>query len=510
MDPASTAELQNVLASSGLSRMSIKILPPANMRERMARHRGLIALRQDGSEVGFFAQFFWTMSVGLDYNDAALKDIFNSCLDDPLPAGEMDSLSILDFWGFSMYLVNRSKWGMPSRPESACCNHPALHHLTRQVYDPPLASTKKLRSREKRAVQSITATPESVKLTTIFSQASSPSAAAEKAVPAPTSVNSVPEPAAERAVSEPASVEAVSEAVTESAVSELASEEAVPESATESAVSEPASKEAVSEPASKEAVPESATESAVSEPASESAVPESAVPESAAHEGDPESVPLHATATQEGAPESVPLPVSKTFTDPTSSVFAPMSVKPSWKPRSVRPVPVSKSASYQVPIPPIPPSAFPGYGSPKPAPPLSALNFFPGSVPTRPIPPSVFPGHSLIDDYNRQTSGDRLEFSSSSSSLASALDLFISLILSCEFVLPPKDSHLKGFFTVLCNENKWALQSVAISSLLMWKVHLLHMLQPELAWEQNKKLSKKNDHNMSTGLSVNVKSQNLD
>ncbi|XP_067274582.1 microtubule-actin cross-linking factor 1, isoforms 6/7-like [Pseudorasbora parva] len=161
--------------------MSIRILPPANLRERVARHRCLSALRQEGLGIGGFAQFFWTMAVGLDYNDAALKDIFNTCLDDPLPAWEMDSLRSLDFWGFSRYLCLRCHGGMPIPSESTCRKLSTLPRLSRHVHDPLLASTKRLRSRERKVVQSITpttessetalATPEPVKPTAIFSQA---------------------------------------------------------------------------------------------------------------------------------------------------------------------------------------------------------------------------------------------------------------------------------------------------------------------------------------------------
>lgn len=47
--------------------------------------------------VGAFAQFFWTLSVGLNYDNTTLKDIFNYCLDDPPPKWEMDGLKILNF-----------------------------------------------------------------------------------------------------------------------------------------------------------------------------------------------------------------------------------------------------------------------------------------------------------------------------------------------------------------------------------------------------------------------------
>ncbi len=77
--------------------MDFEICPPDTLNERMARHQTLMALRQQGTEAGGFAQTFWTLAVGLDYNDSVLKDFFNVCLDDPLPQWEMEGLRILDF-----------------------------------------------------------------------------------------------------------------------------------------------------------------------------------------------------------------------------------------------------------------------------------------------------------------------------------------------------------------------------------------------------------------------------
>ncbi len=95
-------------------------LAHANSQERLARQRVLGALRQQEREVRAFAQFFWTMSRGLDYQDAALKDIFNLCLDNPLPQWEMEQLRILDFWDFSNYVHHRKDWQILSPPESTC------------------------------------------------------------------------------------------------------------------------------------------------------------------------------------------------------------------------------------------------------------------------------------------------------------------------------------------------------------------------------------------------------
>ncbi|XDV14788.1 hypothetical protein PO909_014976 [Leuciscus waleckii] len=293
---------------------------------------------------------------------------------DPLPAWEMDSLSFLGF-------------------------------------------LQKLRSRRKRAVQSSTATPESVKPTAIFSQASSnsqeysptESARSVSVTAESTKVTAILPGLAELAVDTTEAAQHTVSARQKRKKRKASAEQStilhsqtpgpvVPEAIpklpvviVEKAFSEFLANLVKSlEIISAKPVVTTECEAAVKlpEPAAVSVAPapESTVPvhASAAQEGVLESVPVHASAAQEGAPESVPVPDSKTFTNPASSVFVPKSVKPSWKSRSVRPVPVSNSASNQVPIPPIPPYVFPGYGSPKPAPPWSALNFLAGSAPTRP------------------------------------------------------------------------------------------------------------------------------
>ncbi len=89
--------------------MDLQITPPATRKERMAWLQTLMELWQKGMEVGAFAQFFWTYTVGLGYNDGALKDFFNLSLDDPLSIWEMKGLENLDFWDFMRYLVQRGQ-----------------------------------------------------------------------------------------------------------------------------------------------------------------------------------------------------------------------------------------------------------------------------------------------------------------------------------------------------------------------------------------------------------------
>ncbi|RXN22994.1 proteoglycan 4-like protein [Labeo rohita] len=132
--------------------MSIRILPPINAQERLARQRNLAALRQQGWDIGAFTQFFWTMSRGLDYDDTALKDIFNACLDDPVPKWEMDNLKILNYWDFSKYVCHRIQWGMPlPPPRPACSNHSTPLPLPSLDQHPLLTPTQKRRARRKRS-----------------------------------------------------------------------------------------------------------------------------------------------------------------------------------------------------------------------------------------------------------------------------------------------------------------------------------------------------------------------
>ncbi|XP_026098588.1 uncharacterized protein LOC113069639 [Carassius auratus] len=86
-----------MLRSSGVG---LRVRSPASVEERRARFQNLATLRQKESEVGGLAQMFWTMAVGMGYNDLALKDLFIACLDNPVPEWEMNELEILAFWGF--------------------------------------------------------------------------------------------------------------------------------------------------------------------------------------------------------------------------------------------------------------------------------------------------------------------------------------------------------------------------------------------------------------------------
>lgn len=57
--------------------------------------------------------------LGLEYNEAALKDLFNVGLDDLLPQWEMEGLRFLDFWGFIRFLRLHSQCVTPDHSEPA-------------------------------------------------------------------------------------------------------------------------------------------------------------------------------------------------------------------------------------------------------------------------------------------------------------------------------------------------------------------------------------------------------
>ncbi len=95
-----------------------------------------------GDRCRSFAQIFWTLAVGLDYNESVLKDFFNVCLDDPLPQWEIVGLRILDFGGFVRYLHHRSQWATLDNSEPFRRDFPTSIG--------PLTPTEKRRLRRKR------------------------------------------------------------------------------------------------------------------------------------------------------------------------------------------------------------------------------------------------------------------------------------------------------------------------------------------------------------------------
>ncbi|KAI2666338.1 Muscle M-line assembly protein unc-89 [Labeo rohita] len=150
--------------------MSIRIVPPSTAKGRLELQRAVASLRQQGQEVGSFAQFFWTMARGLEYPDSTLKEAFNLCLDDPLPPWEMEQLRGLDYWTFSKYLHHRKDWQILTPPESACRDH-ATHPLSSSLIQDPFQSpTLKRRLRRKKAAKTAVSISESTELTAVSAE----------------------------------------------------------------------------------------------------------------------------------------------------------------------------------------------------------------------------------------------------------------------------------------------------------------------------------------------------
>ncbi len=73
--------------------------------EGILQFRALRCLRQQGTDVRTFAQRFSDTAEGLGFNHAALKDMFNSVLDEPLSWWRMRGLDHLPFWEFVGFLT---------------------------------------------------------------------------------------------------------------------------------------------------------------------------------------------------------------------------------------------------------------------------------------------------------------------------------------------------------------------------------------------------------------------
>ncbi|ROL47949.1 hypothetical protein DPX16_21816 [Anabarilius grahami] len=179
----------------GSSSVGFRILPPATIRERLEQLRAVRSLRQEGWEVGSFAKVFWTMAVGLGYNDAALKDFFNLCLDDPLPQCEMEG--ILDFWKFAAYLRHRRERTSPSQPGSV--HAPAQESVSEGTgevgTEPRLHPGKGRRRRRKKShdntdlpyysPENLTADPDLSSVVCLLFLSSSPGSSAQSSLPSP-------------------------------------------------------------------------------------------------------------------------------------------------------------------------------------------------------------------------------------------------------------------------------------------------------------------------------------
>ncbi len=80
--------------------------PPATISsplyQRILQFEALSSCRQQGNDVRRFAVEFSGAAEGLDYNDEALKDLFNSALDEPLSWWRMREIWGI-CWGFGTF-----------------------------------------------------------------------------------------------------------------------------------------------------------------------------------------------------------------------------------------------------------------------------------------------------------------------------------------------------------------------------------------------------------------------
>ncbi len=82
----------------------------------MLQFKTLSSLHQQGADLREFALRFSITAEGLDFNDAALKDLFNYALDEPLNWWRMRGLDHLTFVGFIDFLARQ---GNPPAEEAA-------------------------------------------------------------------------------------------------------------------------------------------------------------------------------------------------------------------------------------------------------------------------------------------------------------------------------------------------------------------------------------------------------
>lgn len=97
---------------------------------------------------------FWNMAMGLELSTIELMNIFNECLDYPLPPSEMEGLKTQNFWNFINYLRYHSQIVTPghSVPIATTPQENSLDSLS---------LTRNRRSRRRRAAMSLLVVPES-------------------------------------------------------------------------------------------------------------------------------------------------------------------------------------------------------------------------------------------------------------------------------------------------------------------------------------------------------------
>ncbi len=138
-------------------RMGIFLFPSPNswgsVRDQMVQIIQRVSLCQRGADIQDFACDFLAVINDLDYQDNNdLKEVFNSCLDEPLSPWEMVRLGTLTFWEFVYQIYHHGGheclWGLEE----------PLWYTTHHNPSPP--RTRKRRRRKNGPTSSATSTEE--------------------------------------------------------------------------------------------------------------------------------------------------------------------------------------------------------------------------------------------------------------------------------------------------------------------------------------------------------------
>ncbi len=118
--------------------------PPATISsalyQRILQFEALSSCRQQGNDVRRFAVEFSGAAEGLDYNDEALKDLFNSALDEPLSWWRMRGLDHLTFGEFVEALA-RSPAKVAGVPQ-VVGDKAGIPRRVCKLEDPPMRSVR--------------------------------------------------------------------------------------------------------------------------------------------------------------------------------------------------------------------------------------------------------------------------------------------------------------------------------------------------------------------------------
>ncbi len=137
--------------------MGIFLFPSPNswgsVRDQMVQIIQRVSLCQRGADIQDFACDFLAVINDLDYQDNNdLKEVFNSCLDEPLSPWEMVRLGTLTFWEFVYQIYHHGGH------DSLGLEEPPLVHYPNHNPSPPM--TRKRRRRKNGPTSSATSTEE--------------------------------------------------------------------------------------------------------------------------------------------------------------------------------------------------------------------------------------------------------------------------------------------------------------------------------------------------------------